>query len=339
MNLNPASHININVNSTTKSSDPAPQALSPFAIDIRKGLWARPKKIPSKYFYDEIGSKLFQDIMNLDEYYLTDCEYEVLDLNKSQILDHCQRTGGFDIIELGAGDGYKTKVLLRHFLEAGADFTYRPVDISTEAIDGLVNTLQQEIPDLQVNAIVDDYFQALNNLKAEDAKRTRVVLFLGSNVGNLKFVEVVNFLEKLKAGMKQGDLLLTGFDLRKDPDMILAAYNDSKGVTAQFNLNLLNRMNRELGAEFDLSTFKHYPFYDAINGEARSCLVSKVKQSVYIAALDDTVDFEVAEIIKTEVSRKYFPGQVEALASRTGFSTVAHLFDAKKHFLDALWSA
>lgn len=313
--------------------------LSDFAIDIRKGLFARPKKIGSKYFYDHKGSQLFQDIMNLPEYYLTNCEYEVLDLNKAQILEHCQASGGFDIIELGAGDGYKTKVLLRHFLEAGADFSYRPVDISTKAIEGLEKDLREEMPNLKVEAIVDDYFAALNHLKADNSKRTRVILFLGSNVGNLKYVEVLGFLEKLKEGMNPGDLLMTGFDLRKDPEMILAAYNDAAGVTAQFNLNLLVRMNRELGAEFDLSTFKHYPFYDAINGEARSCLVSTIKQSVFISALDDSIDFEAGEIIKTEVSRKYFPAQVEAMAAKTGFAPVANLFDSQHFFLDALWRA
>ena len=308
-----------------------------FAQDVEHGLSVSPKKLSSKYFYDGKGDRLFQAIMNLPEYYLSRSEYEILEVHKEQLVGHFLGTGkGFNLLELGAGDGFKTKVLLRHFTAMQCDFRYVPIDISGNVLRQLVGSLKQELPELRVDAVEDEYFQALRRVK-ETSKRRNVVLFMGSNIGNFSEEETLTFLKQLHAQLNPGDLLLTGFDLKKDPEQVLKAYNDSAGITRAFNLNLLRRINHELGGQFQLENFQHYPTYDPESGEARSFIMSKVKQEVYIEKLDHSFSFEVWEPIHVEVSRKYSVGMVEEYAQRAGFAVVEHYYDCKHYFLDSLW--
>ena len=230
-----------------------------FAEDVLDGLNAHPKTLPSKYFYDKKGDALFQEIMNLEEYYLTRAEYEVFETNKTALRDtFLNGAEKFDLIEFGAGDGHKTKVLLNYFLESNISFEYLPIDISGNVLEQLESTLKNELPDLTVNPIQDDYFQAIEKIEHDNNTRS-VVLFLGSNIGNFQNASAVEFLSELYARLKPNDLLLIGFDLKKEPSIILNAYNDSKGITAAFNINLLNRINDQLDANFNTSKFIHYP--------------------------------------------------------------------------------
>ena len=306
-----------------------------FAQDVLQGLSQKPRKLSSKYFYDAEGDKLFQQIMRMPEYYLTDCEQEILEASKKGIFQAIGRRQ-FKLLELGAGDGLKTKVLLRYFLEQGADFQFQPIDISRNVLLELEESLQAELPELSVDSLQGDYFKVLHELRSESGI-PKVVLFLGANIGNYTPQEAQRFLRSLAEELNPGDLLLIGFDLKKDPAIILNAYNDSAGITAAFNLNLLRRMNRELGATFDLQQFRHWETYNPLSGETKSYIVSLRDQHVFIRALNRSFHFEAWEAIGVELSLKYSLSEVESLASKSGFEVQQHFFDQKRYFVDSLW--
>lgn len=304
---------------------------------VQTGLTQTPKRLPSRFFYDAAGSRLFQAIMHTPEYYLTRSEYEILDTYKADLLrlfSPDQRP--FDLVELGAGDGLKTKILIGFLAEKRVDFAYAPVDISADALQGLVADIGQQWPDLRLNARHDDYFNALEQLSGETDSR-KVVLFLGSNIGNFMPAEAVIFYRRLNDVLRPGDLVLTGVDLQKHPAVIHAAYNDQQGLTRAFNLNLLRRINRELDANFDLDRFDHYEVYNPETGEARSYLVSQQVQTVSIGALDMAVPFAEGEIIHTEISRKFTRTQIEELARQTDFAVTGWFTDSKSYFVDVVF--
>jgi dimethylhistidine N-methyltransferase len=275
--------------------------------------------------------------MELPEYYLTKAEFNVLERNRNQIFQKFrQQYKPVDLIEFGAGDGYKTKLLIETFLKKGLDFRYTPIDISEDILLELQEKLKWEFPDLQVNLKAEEYFVALDQLK-EEATYQKAVLFLGSNIGNFNRERALHFLSEIANDLNPGDWLLAGFDLKKNPHKILAAYNDSKGVTRQFNINLLSRINRELDANFDLSAFIHYPYYDIETGEMKSYLVSTKEQTVRIGAVEETIEFKEWEFIHTEISKKYDLEEIESLASETGFEINEHFFDESGGFVDSLW--
>ena len=308
-----------------------------FAEDVRKGLTAFPKYIPSKYFYDEKGDELFQQIMQLPEYYLTNLEYEIFTSQQHDMLQAISPNGeSFNLIEFGAGDASKTKVLLKCFLEKKADFIYSPVDISGNVLQILENRLKEEFSDLVISSVEDDYFRAVDVINKRGCDK-KVLFFLGGNIGNFSNQQSLHFLKTVRKKMNPGDLLLTGFDLKKDPRVILNAYNDSSGVTNAFNMNLLHRINKELDAEFVAENFYHYPVYDPVSGEARSYIVSRISQKVPIKNLNLMVSLEEGEAIHTEISRKYHISEIEKLAHDTGFEVFRHFFDKKKYFVDSLW--
>lgn len=308
-----------------------------FALDVLLGLSGAMKSLPSKYFYDARGSELFQRISELDEYYPTRTEFEILETHGRQIA--AQMDGArFNLVELGAGDGRKTKVLLGAFLNAGLDFSYVPIDISEDAMADLTATLAVEFPRIECRGLVAEYYQALHWLN-QDNTSTNLVLFLGSNIGNFNRPQARVFLRTLWNALNSGDMLLTGFDLKKDIDILLRAYNDSAGITEAFNLNLLSRINRELGGNFDLSRFEHFGTYDVFSGAMESYLLSLGRQTVRVAALDCSFEFRAYEPIHTEYSYKYLPEDAESLARETGFTAVGAFYDSKRWFCDMLWRA
>ena len=315
-------------------------ATTAFAQDVLSGLRATPKRLPSKYFYDDRGSDLFRQIMTLDEYYLTDAEYRVFEQQKNALLQAVQPQGKpFQLVEFGSGDGAKTKVLLQHFTDRGARFEYVPIDISKGAMDGLCDSLHEELPELECSPIVGDYFEALAQLDESASDKRKCILFLGSNIGNFKRKDAPSFFREIRRYLSPGDFLLVGVDLQKDPRQIAAAYDDAEGVTAAFNLNLLTRINRELGADFDTEQFGFYSNYNIETGEVRSYLVSKQAQQVYIEAVDEVVRFGAHEYIHTEISRKYSLIELDELAAQCGFEVAEHLTDDRAWFVDSLWRA
>lgn len=310
---------------------------SAFAMDVAKGLSAFPKHLSSKYFYDEEGSKIFQRIMRMEEYYLTDCEYEIFKEQSEAIADFfIQKGSSFDLVEFGAGDGLKTKLLLRHLVDRNIDFKYVPIDISKDVLNQLVNELSVELPMLEVEAMNGDYFDMITELNKKD-DFPKVVLFLGSNLGNMNFNQSVEFLSQLELIISKDDLFLMGLDLQKDPRTILAAYDDVHGHTSDFNTNLLTRINRELGADFDLEKWSHYEVYDVGDGAAKSYLMSNVKQKVEIKALARTFYFEAWEPIYTEMSQKYSLKMIHSLAEASGFKVIYNFTDKQAYFIDTLW--
>ena len=306
-----------------------------FAEDTIFGLSRQPKKLSSKYFYDGAGSNLFQQIMDLPEYYLTRTEFKILEEQKAEIAGFFKPGSFFHLVELGAGDGLKTKILLKELLDMRADFEYVPVDISGDALNQLSKSLKIELPNLKTDGFTGDYFKALQWLQQNKPER-KVVLFLGSNIGNFEDGGDLAFLKQMHQYLKSGDLVLMGFDLQKDPRVIRVAYDDAAGVTAAFNLNLLKRMNRELGADFDLEQFSHFTDYDPLTSTIKSYLISKKQQTVTFSALNRSVSFEAWEAIHTENSHKYAPTQIEKLAKAAGFKTEQFFTDEKHYFADVL---
>lgn len=308
-----------------------------FADDVREGLSSEPKFLHSKYFYNKKGDEIFQQIMAMKEYYLTDCEYEIFDAQKDQILDSITKgKKKFDLIEFGAGDGYKTKVLIEYFLYKKVDFTYMPVDISCSVLNLLEGALKKEFNDLEIKPICDEYFHALEGLNQVDLD-DKVILFLGSNIGNFRGDNAIPFLKHIGACMKPGDKLLIGLDLKKDPEVILRAYNDPGGITRAFNFNLLDRINEELGADFDKNKFKHYPSYNAQTGETISSLISLETHYVYIKSLNQRFHFQQWEPLFMEISQKYDLHDIERMAERSGFRVEKNFFDSRNYFTDSLW--
>src|SRR4051812_27002243 len=302
-----------------------------FFDDVMKGLLATPKHMQSKYFYDAAGDKLFQDIMNCEEYYPTDCELEIFSEQTEGLANAILVGGdGFDLIELSAGDAMKSSHLLKYLLDKKVDFNYLPIDISAHVIDYLNSTLPVTLPGLKITGLNGDYFDMLKKA-AEGSSRRKVVLFLGSNVGNMPIENATEFCAELRSHLEVNDMALIGIDLKKNPKTILAAYNDKEGITQKFNLNLLERINRELHANFDVSQFDHYPTYDPETGSCKSYLVSLKDQTVNISG-GEPIHFQMNEHVFMEISQKYTVKQTDELAGTAGFKTDGHFYDKKRWF-------
>ncbi|MFA9388345.1 MAG: L-histidine N(alpha)-methyltransferase [Prolixibacteraceae bacterium] len=311
--------------------------ISELATDTLTGLTANPKFLFSKYFYDDEGSSIFQDIMQMPEYYLTDCEFEIFTTHRKQITKSFhQGDQAFDLIELGSGDGLKTKILLQFLVENSVPFNYIPIDISHKANIDLVNSLKNELPNLNVSAKTGDYFQEVKKLNGYSGLR-KVFLFLGSNIGNFSDAEINRFFTQLSKLCHKGDQLLIGFDLKKSPEVIMKAYSDSHGHTRRFNLNHLVRINKELNADFNPDQFEHQAIYDPQTGDAKSFLVSKVKQSVFIAELEQHIHFDKWEPIFMELSRKFDQQTIEKIATEHGFQVESQFTDQRDYFVNSLW--
>ena len=305
-----------------------------FKNDVLEGLSANPKFLSSKYFYDKIGDDLFVQIMNLPEYYLTNAEMDIFSNKTEELITalNCTTDKPFDIIELGAGDGSKTIKLLESLVELEMNFSYQPVDISQNALDGLEKKLKIQLPNLEVETQQGEYFEVLESLK--DTSRKKVVLFLGSNIGNMLDPIAKKFIHELSSNLNGGDHLLVGIDLIKSVDIVLPAYNDSKGITAAFNLNVLTRINKELGGNFILDKFEHSPYYTEEEGIAKSYLKSTTNQEVFIEALAKSFHFEEGETIHTEISRKYNDKIMQSLIQESGLQLCNKIMDSKEYFAD-----
>lgn len=305
-----------------------------FLADVDSGLSLSPKRLQSKYFYDDRGSELFREIMELDEYYLTRAEMEILQNRSAEIIKTIGESK-LNVIELGAGDGSKTLHLLTELLNQRVDTTFIPIDISDEAMQCLLSNIKKELPQLCVKPAVGDYFEVLNSVYTPNKRE--LVLFLGANIGNYDLDHARELLKLIANDLKPGDLLLIGIDLKKNPGLIAKAYNDGQGVTRAFNLNLLNRMNRELGADFNLENFDFYSHYNPVSGEVRSYLVSKIEQKVKIRALSKSFNFQKDELVYTELSKKYSEKEIFSLAEATGFSSLHQFTDSNEYFAECLF--
>ncbi|WP_179414665.1 L-histidine N(alpha)-methyltransferase [Mucilaginibacter sp. E4BP6] len=329
---------NFNIEKIIAISTPEKEEVT-FCKDVIEGLSSSPKFLQSKYFYDCAGDSLFQEIMDCEEYYPFNCELEIFRERTKDLADIILRQStSFDLIELGAGDCTKSNYLLKYLVDINADFTYRPIDISANIIDYLHLELPVTVPGINVEGLNGDYFEMLGKAKDLSSNR-KVVLFLGSNLGNMLPAEAIAFCQELRQNLNQGDIAIIGLDLKKHPATILAAYNDKAGITSAFNLNLLQRINRELNANFDTNQFEHYPVYDPETGSCKSYLISLEDQSVEINTKRGfkTIHFKKNESIFMEVSQKYTPEQITCLAKQASFKPIKMLYDQKKWFVDTIW--
>lgn len=306
-----------------------------FLSDVLDGLKSSPKRLYSKYFYDKAGDQLFQQIMDMPEYYLTNCELDVFKNKTKKLADSILIDDSpFDLIELGAGDAMKSSYLLEYLTHENVDFTYMPIDISGNILKELNDKFSKDLPDLEIKTLKGDYFHMLDKAMAISQRR-KVVLFLGGNIGNMDIEESHHFCRELRRKLNRGDILLIGFDLKKNPHTILNAYNDETGITSSFNLNLLVRMNRELEADFDILNFQHYQTYDPISGACRSFLVSLTEQNVHIG--NEVFHFEENELIDMEISQKFSIDNISKLARDSKFHIIDEIFDSKNWFVDSIW--
>ncbi|MFW6224111.1 MAG: L-histidine N(alpha)-methyltransferase [Bacteroidota bacterium] len=309
-----------------------------FLKDVELGLSSNPRSLPSKYLYDDTGSALFQEIMKMPEYYPTDCEMEILSAKQMDFNKYFQNGKPLEFVELGAGDGFKVVSFLKFFNKNGTDFSYKPIDISSKALETLEHRVASELPGIKIETYQDDYFLALEKLSRQNHSH-RIYLFLGGNIGNFSKNQALEFLINMRASILKDDLVIVGFDLKKDPRVIINAYDDPHGITAKFNLNMLRRINRELDANFDLDAFQFYPYYYPETGEVKSYLYSLKDQEVYIDKARLHVPFKKWDYIHTEISKKFDLKEIEELAKQTGFRLVQHVFDEKQYFSDSIFRA
>lgn len=309
--------------------------LSQFTQDIITGLSGTPKSLSSKYFYDAQGDELFRRIMACEDYYVTRCELEIFTQQTVQIAEAINNAGDdFDLIELGPGDCSKSKYVLMELLRVGARFNYIPIDISSDVIQNIESNLREDLPGIKISSLHGDYHQMLRMLKVDSGLR-KVVLNLGGNIGNMLPQQCSSFIRDLRNNLSYGDIIITGFDLVKNPRLIQAAYDDREGITREFNLNLLRRISNELDADLDISNFEHYCSYDPITGACKSYLIALIDTSINIGS--ETFHFLKHEPIWTEISQKYTIEQISELAQTNGLRQVRFFTDSKKWFADALW--
>jgi L-histidine N-alpha-methyltransferase len=299
-----------------------------FASDVRQGLLARPKRLSCRFFYDSEGSRLFEQICNVPEYYLTRAESEIL-------RDHAHAVAAaldapVTLVELGSGSALKTRRIIDALLERQNSLRYIPIDFGRSALEGSSRRLVIEYPALRITAIVAEYREGLRRLP--ERQGPRLFLWLGSSVGNLHRADAAAFLREVRQSMTAADCLLIGIDLRKDRGVLEAAYDDAQGVTARFNLNLLQRVNQELGGHFDLAAFHHRARYDEQLGRVEMYLDSVRDQRVRIDRLELEVPFVAGEPIHTENSYKYSFAEIDDLAEVSGLCVQEQWLDHHRRF-------
>ncbi len=300
-----------------------------FARAVKNGLEGERKRLPCRYLYDANGSELFEAICETPEYYLSRAESEILGAHAAELA--ARFPSGAGLVELGSGSSRKTRLLVEALLARHGQLHYWPIDISPSMLQKSARALLTDYPGLTVTAVAAEYRAGLRALDGHSGG-ARLVLWLGSNLGNFDRSEAARFLQRLRAGMRPEDRLLVGIDLRKERSMLERAYDDSRGATARFNLNLLERINRELDGDFDLEHFRHRAVYKDEAGHVELSLVSTRAQTVAVAAIDLEIHFCEGESIETERSYKYSPDEIHALARTGGFALEQQWLDAQSRF-------
>ena len=296
--------------------------------DVVKGLTQFPKSLPARYFYDDYGSDLFEQICELPEYYLTRTETAILQDYAREI---AQMTGPCELVELGSGSSTKTRILLDAYNQLGYPLRYLPIDVSAGILESSARQLLVDYPSLQAHAIVSTYELALKQLIPTQLP-SRMICFIGSTLGNLSPQECNLFFSEITAALHRGEYFLLGIDLQKPKHLLEAAYNDSQGVTAAFNLNVLNHLNRRFEGNFDITQFEHRAFYNESQHQIEMHLHSLRSQTVQLHALDLTVEFEPGETILTEISRKFALNTIQQELQQRGLKPVQVWTDSKQWF-------
>ncbi len=305
------------------------------AREVLHGLTSRPKTLPPKLFYDAAGSALFERITELPEYYLTATEQGIFERHACHMV--CAAGRAPTIIELGAGTAKKTMLVLRAALAAHHAVRFIPVDVSSFALDEAYRRVRTELPQVVVQPLVMDYTQHSPALAQLPGRK--LVLYIGSSIGNFEPMAASALLRRLRSSLAPGDALLLGTDMRKPADVLLPAYDDASGVTAQFNLNILARINREFDADFDLERFEHCVTWNQRDSRIEMHLMSRAHHFVNIRALEISVPFASGETIHTENSYKFTPSMIQAMAKNGGFEIEQSWSDERKWFTVTLLRA
>ncbi|WP_224390032.1 L-histidine N(alpha)-methyltransferase [Pseudonocardia sp. ICBG1293] len=304
--------------------------------DVRRGFAASPKELPPKWFYDARGSELFERITELPEYYPFRTERALL----ADSVDDIARASGADtVVELGSGSSTKTRLLLDAFARAGTLRRYVPQDVSESALRGAIDELHRDYPELELHGVVGDFTRDLDRLPGADSGGKRMIAFLGGTIGNLMPGPRQDFLRHVRSVLQPGEQLLLGTGLVTDPAVMVPAYDDAAGVTAEFNRNVLHVLNRELDATFDVGAFDHVAVWDAENSWIEMRLRATRDMRVRIADLDLDVDFAAGEELATEISAKFTPATVDGAAAAAGFTTTRRWTDPDDRFALSLLTA
>ena len=315
-----------------------PQIETPAGAAVREGLSSRPKRLPPWLFYDEAGSRLFERITELPEYYLTRTERGILAAHAADMIAQAAGDARLRIAELGAGTAAKTFLLLAAAVVRQATVHYEPIDVSASALRHARRSIETEIAGVTVAPRTMDYTNGLRFIALQPGER-RLVLYIGSSIGNFEPDEALRLLRRVRSALRPGDAILLGVDLIKDREILLEAYDDAAGVTAAFNRNLLLRLNRELGADFNPQAFAHRALWNRAQSRIEMHLESRRAQRVHFAGLDMTVNFAAGETIHTENSYKYAPGQPETMLVQAGFDPAAAWTDEMNWFAVCLGRA
>jgi len=300
-----------------------------FSEDVKTGLKSESKYLPFVYFYDHIGSQLFEKICELPEYYLTRTEADILEANADDIASQFPQETV--LVELGSGSSTKTRILIEAFLERQNLAHYTPIDVSHQMLEESSYSLLEAYPDLEINAIAARYNEGIDHLNIQTDQQN-LITWLGSSIGNFERSEVTTLLRHIQETMHSDDRFLVGIDLQKDKTIIEKAYNDTQGITAEFNLNLLTHVNRELGGNFVLENFDHKAIYNEKIGRIEMYLISNIEQKTFIRELDLEVSFTANEAIHTENSFKYSLDDIDALAEESGLCVKQQWFDTERLF-------
>ncbi len=300
-----------------------------FSEDVKIGLTSKFKYLPFVYFYDHIGSQLFEKICELPEYYLTRTETDILESNVDDIAS--QFPEETVLVELGSGSSTKTRILIEALLERESLVHYTPIDVSHQMLEDSSYSLLEAYPDLEINAIVARYNEGIDHLNIQTDQRN-LITWLGSSIGNFDRSEVAALLRHIQEIMLPNDRFLVGIDLQKDKTILEKAYNDEQGITAEFNLNLLTHINRELDGDFVLENFYHKAIYNEEIGRIEMYLVSNIDQKVFIRELGLEVSFTANETIHTEHSFKYSLDDINILAEESGLCVEHQWFDTERLF-------
>ncbi len=309
-------------------SDPTVTASANDGSDLIAGLTQAQKTIPCHYLYDDRGSELFEQICELPEYYPTRTEAQILRDNGSAI---AQTTGNCELIELGSGSSTKTRLLFDAYEALGDRLHYIPIDVSAGMLEASAKQLLSDYPSLQIHGLIGTYQQALQHLPHSPLSK-RMVFFLGSSLGNFAPEQCREIFQDVKKALNPGDYFLLGIDLQKSKAILEPAYDDSQGVTAEFNYNLLDHLNRRFQGNFNRDHFRHWTFYNSELGQIETYLRSTQQQTVHLKALDLTVEFREGETIHTEISRKFNLQDMEQELATVGLNGLKTWMDAKEWF-------
>lgn len=308
---------------------------SNFSEAVVHGLSSSPKRLPYDFLFDEEGIRLFKEIRSMPEYYQAACEMRIFQTHAQDMVALLNKPG-LQIIEKGTGDTSGIYYFLKILSTENKDIVYRPFDNSGDLLKETEKTIKKRLPDLAVKPVHGEFFSALETSEENEVSAPKLILIPDSRIGNSNYQDALSFFKRLFRALNTGDNVLVGIDLKKTPSLILPAHSDPEGITARFNLNLLERINRELGGHFNTNNFKHYASYEPESGEVKNYLIAQKEQEVLIEKLNRSFHFGIWENVQVEISKKYSPEEFRQLITEAGFTWVEAYYDPELFFMEVV---